>query len=296
MKRLSYFVFIIVMMLGFMAVPAYAVDYYSADTVKEVQAALNEEGYNCGSVDGIIGNNTRAQIGAFRRDAHLGDNQEIDGALMWALGLTDEPYWLPFQSTEDSDNVISHLSDEYRSLTGQAYKDIGAVIQNIYDTGNYVRYGDDFEFGVRAVSDNGALLLTTALWDGAWHLVSICNYDTGEYYYKNEDFFEDTAVSPYSASAASLSPVIAGEADNRAVVPSGSARIESTPEPIRQEEPASVRQNGGNAYVLNMNTKKFHYPSCNSADEIKPSNRWDYTGTREEVIAMGYVPCKRCNP
>lgn len=49
-------------------------------------------------------------------------------------------------------------------------------------------------------------------------------------------------------------------------------------------------------YVLNTNTRKFHYPSCSSADDIKPSNRSEYTGTRSEVIAKGYSPCGRCDP
>jgi len=49
-------------------------------------------------------------------------------------------------------------------------------------------------------------------------------------------------------------------------------------------------------YVVNTNTGKFHYLSCSSADQIKPTNRWDYNGTRDELISMGYQPCKRCNP
>lgn len=49
-------------------------------------------------------------------------------------------------------------------------------------------------------------------------------------------------------------------------------------------------------YVLNNNTKKFHLPSCSSADDIKASNREDYYGPREDLIARGYDPCKRCNP
>ncbi len=49
-------------------------------------------------------------------------------------------------------------------------------------------------------------------------------------------------------------------------------------------------------YILNKNTHKFHYPSCASVDDIKPRNRKEFTGTREEVIAQGYDPCKRCNP
>ena len=52
----------------------------------------------------------------------------------------------------------------------------------------------------------------------------------------------------------------------------------------------------GRDYVVNTNTKKFHYPSCSSADDIKDSNRWEYHGTRDDLIGMGYVPCKRCDP
>lgn len=49
-------------------------------------------------------------------------------------------------------------------------------------------------------------------------------------------------------------------------------------------------------YVLNNNTRKFHRPSCSSVEDIKPSNREDYTGSREALIERGYEPCKRCRP
>ena len=49
-------------------------------------------------------------------------------------------------------------------------------------------------------------------------------------------------------------------------------------------------------YVLNHNTMKFHLPSCSSVKDIYTKNRIDFTGTREEVLEAGYVPCKRCNP
>ena len=49
-------------------------------------------------------------------------------------------------------------------------------------------------------------------------------------------------------------------------------------------------------YVLNTNTSKFHYPDCKSVSDMNPKNRRDFYGTREEAIAMGYVPCKRCKP
>ena len=49
-------------------------------------------------------------------------------------------------------------------------------------------------------------------------------------------------------------------------------------------------------YVLNNNTRKFHRPSCSSVEDIKPSNREDYTGSRDTLIERGYEPCKRCRP
>jgi DNA-entry nuclease len=49
-------------------------------------------------------------------------------------------------------------------------------------------------------------------------------------------------------------------------------------------------------YVLNTNTKRFHLPDCPSVGDIKTRNREDYSGSRDALIADGYVPCQRCNP
>ena len=49
-------------------------------------------------------------------------------------------------------------------------------------------------------------------------------------------------------------------------------------------------------YVVNTNTHKFHYPNCSSVSTIKDSNKWEYTGTRQELIEMGYDPCGKCRP
>ena len=49
-------------------------------------------------------------------------------------------------------------------------------------------------------------------------------------------------------------------------------------------------------YVLNTNTMKFHLPNCSSVGQMKASNRWDVEMSRDDIIAMGYVPCKRCHP
>ena len=52
-------------------------------------------------------------------------------------------------------------------------------------------------------------------------------------------------------------------------------------------------QNDGMQYIGNLNTHKFHRPSYSTLP--KESNRI-YFDTREDAIAAGYVPCKKCNP
>lgn len=65
-----------------------------------------------------------------------------------------------------------------------------------------------------------------------------------------------------------------------------------------EEIEATPQQTQGieQTYVLNTNTKRFHYESCDSAAEMKPKNRKETTATREELIAQGYRPCGICKP
>lgn len=49
-------------------------------------------------------------------------------------------------------------------------------------------------------------------------------------------------------------------------------------------------------YVLNVNTKKFHKPTCSAAKQMKEENKQEYSGSRDDLIALGYEPCKKCNP
>jgi len=86
-------------------------------------------------------------------------------------------------------------------------------------------------------------------------------------------------------SAVSSTPSSAVEAATPAPTPTAT----STPEPEQA-------QLAGMDYILNTNTRKFHYPNCSSVNKMKESNKQYYTGTRDEVIAMGYEACKRCCP
>lgn len=49
-------------------------------------------------------------------------------------------------------------------------------------------------------------------------------------------------------------------------------------------------------YVLNTNTHKFHTENCESGRDIADNNKEVYTGRREDLINIGYEPCKRCKP
>ena len=63
------------------------------------------------------------------------------------------------------------------------------------------------------------------------------------------------------------------------------------------EAAADSAENGKEiTYVVNTNTGKFHLPGCSSVSQMKQKNRLDTTESRDQLIAEGYSPCKRCNP
>lgn len=77
----------------------------------------------------------------------------------------------------------------------------------------------------------------------------------------------------------------------------GKSELTATPEPEptptpEPEEPTAA----GMDYIGNANTKMFHYPDCSSVKKMKESNKVALHGTRDEIIGMGYEPCKNCRP
>lgn len=61
-------------------------------------------------------------------------------------------------------------------------------------------------------------------------------------------------------------------------------------------EQRNVTTDTSPVYILNVNTRKFHFPSCKSVKDMKEKNRIDFFGSREELITKEYAPCKNCNP
>lgn len=49
-------------------------------------------------------------------------------------------------------------------------------------------------------------------------------------------------------------------------------------------------------YILNVNTHKFHRPTCSSVKKMKDSNKIETKDSRDVLLQQGYLPCKNCNP
>lgn len=113
------------------------------------------------------------------------------------------------------------------------------------------------------------------------------DYATGESRLEEVPDQEETTTEIVATAEASATT----EAPAATEAPTTTEAITTTEAPTQQatEAPALT-------YVANTNTKKFHYPTCSSVKTIKDENRWDFYGSRDELINMNYVPCKRCNP
>lgn len=62
------------------------------------------------------------------------------------------------------------------------------------------------------------------------------------------------------------------------------------------ENETQPANSGMQTYILNTNTKKFHYPTCSSVSQMSEKNKQEVTKARESIIADGYSPCGNCKP
>ena len=60
--------------------------------------------------------------------------------------------------------------------------------------------------------------------------------------------------------------------------------------------PGERMRNGDWRFIVNVSTGKFHLPGCESVRKMSDKNKQGFNGSREELIEMGYEPCKNCNP
>ena len=71
--------------------------------------------------------------------------------------------------------------------------------------------------------------------------------------------------------------------------------VTPTTSPVTQEN-TSTEEKLGKTYILNLNTKKFHYPACSAVNKISEENKEVFKGDKNELIYGGYFPCGICKP
>ena len=179
-------------------------------------------------------------------------------------------------------------------ITGTRYLNVQGMLpfetkvcDYVKNTGNHVLYRVTPIFDGDNLLADGVLMEAYSVED-AGEGISFCvfaynvqpgigiDYATGDNWAEGSGTYQSTV-----ASVAEETPVPQPETDTA---------VQITPELSAPQETQQT------TYVLNTNTMKFHYPTCSSVDDMKEKNKQIYTGSRDEVINMGYVPCKRCNP
>ena len=179
-------------------------------------------------------------------------------------------------------------------ITGTRYLNVQGMLpfetkvcDYVKNTGNHVLYRVTPIFDGDNLLADGVLMEAYSVED-AGEGISFCvfaynvqpgigiDYATGDNWAEGSGTYQSTV-----ASVAEETPAPQSETDTA---------VQITPELSAPQETQQT------TYVLNTNTMKFHYPTCSSVDDMKEKNKQIYTGSRDEVINMGYVPCKRCNP
>ncbi len=83
---------------------------------------------------------------------------------------------------------------------------------------------------------------------------------------------------------------VTGKCDYDTYLSLTSANAPTAPVQVEEEEESDEV-----AYIGNRNSKKFHYPSCSSVDDMKEKNKVEFY-SRDEATGAGYEPCGRCHP
>ena len=109
---------------------------------------------------------------------------------------------------------------------------------------------------------------------------------------------ESESAEPADASASAETDTGTTEKEDPTHIPPTASVPKTEAQVAAASEETAERTAPQASSVVNINpeSKKFHRPDCTDVKSMKDENKWEYTGTREELIAMGYQPCKTCKP
>lgn len=118
-------------------------EYKDATTIRIVQQALNEAGYNCGTPDGLIGGKTTEAITAYQTQKGISVNGLVTDELLQSLGVVEkvqEAVKAEASKAEYSaDYIYDQLSRNPDTYKGKKMKFTGKVLQT-GDAGDNMTY------------------------------------------------------------------------------------------------------------------------------------------------------------
>ncbi len=117
------------------------VDYSTKEIIILVQEALNVQGYDCGSADGVAGDRTKKAVSQYRVEKGLTEGEQIDFELVNSLGLVSQIQEMLVQQNsilteEDARKVIIVAMTNAEAI--DVFNDDG----NTYDPSKFHSYTD----------------------------------------------------------------------------------------------------------------------------------------------------------
>ena len=210
-------------------------------------------------------------------------NDVIDGNYLY-----DRCHLIGFQLTGENANE-NNLITGTRYLNAQGMLPFENMVADyVKETSNHVLYRATPIFEGDNLLASGVLMEAESVEDtGDGILFCVYAYNV-----------QPNIIIDYATGESALSPE--AQTQEPTPIPTPEPTVEPTPEPAVEPtvEPSVPQEDipQGTTYILNTNTKKFHYPSCGSVKQMKEKNKSEYTGNRDDIISMGYDPCKKCNP
>lgn len=263
--------------------------YFTADeltsTSFELYSDLDALG-RCGTVYASIGKDLmpteeRGSIGMVKPTGWhtVRYDDLVDGKYLY-----NRCHLIGFQLTGENANTSNLITGtRYLNIEGMLLFE-NMVADYVKETGNHVMYR------VTPIFEGSNLLASGVLMEG----YSVEDNGAGICYCVFAYNVQPGIEIDYATGESKLAESAQPEQPPTVVVPAPTP----TPEPEEQpsEEPDTGNQSSQASYILNTNTKKFHYPSCSSVDDMKEKNKQEFFGSRDEAVAQGYSPCGRCKP
>ena len=263
--------------------------YFTADeltsTSFELYSDLDALG-RCGTVYASIGKDLmpteeRGSIGMVKPTGWhtVRYDDLVDGKYLY-----NRCHLIGFQLTGENANTSNLITGtRYLNIEGMLPFE-NMVADYVKETGNHVMYR------VTPIFEGSNLLASGVLMEG----YSVEDNGAGICYCVYAYNVQPGVEIDYATGESKLEESAQPEQPPTVVVPAPTP----TPKPEEQpsEEPETGNQSSQASYILNTNTKKFHYPSCSSVDDMKEKNKQEFFGSRDEAVAQGYSPCGRCKP